>query len=774
MIHTAARSGTLLLFALVVCSLLLFPAPPTQAQTLPTGFSETNLAGDLNRPVALAFTPDGRLLVTNQPGQVRLIQNNTLVTTPVLSLTDVICSNSERGILGVAIDPNFATNNYIYLYYTFKRTGDCTLGGTQGANHPVNRVSRFTLPNTNVINRASEVVLIDNIRSDGGNHNGGDLHFGPDNLLYISVGDAAKTELARDSKTLSGKMLRINPSQTNVIPPNNPYANTAGVRRCGDPAGIPAGDGPCGEIIAQGLRNPFRFAIDPTNGRLHINDVGDGTWEEVNLWEPSNTGVVDYGWPVREGNCTRGSRTNCSAPPAGMTNPIHAYDHNIGCASITGGAFVPLGVWPASFDNSYLFGDYVCGKVFQMKADRSVNLNSPFLSDLGRNSIVTMIFGPHNSTKALYYTTIGGDVNRLEATGGNNRAPTAKITANPSSGAAPLNVQFSATGSADPDGDPLTYDWNFGNGQTLNGSTQSSPQRTYNTGGVYTATLVVRDNRGGVSQPATVRIDVGNSPPVPKITAPTLSKRFTVGETLTLTGSATDKEDGNLASSRLTWEVRQHHLDVRYPDNRHFHPWLAPTTGNNIKITAPAPEDVFATPSYLEILLTATDSLGRSTTITQTVRPQQVNLTLRTEPAGLQLIVNEQFITSTAVISSWVGYKLITTAPFQVRNGKAWMFDAWADASTNKVITTTRTITTTTQAASYTARFRPAPALYLPMILNKGTNVQIEGLNVNEGWAVAFAQPAGASRWICELPGLALATRPEPLPVALAPQRQRR
>jgi glucose/arabinose dehydrogenase/PKD repeat protein len=741
------------LFACVVCSWLLAPAQ-IHAQSIPAGFSETTLA-TLNRPVALAFTPDGRLLVTIQSGQVRLIQNDVLVPTPVLNLASVICTGFERGLVGMTVDPDFATNNYIYVYYTFKGASDCSLTSVPPA---FNRLSRFTLPPTNVISLASEVVLLDNIRADGGNHNGGDLHFGPDNLLYISTGDASVEALARDPTALSGKILRIDPKQPQVIPPNNPHANTVGMRICGDPAGVPPGNGPCGEVIAQGFRNPFRFDINPANGQLYINEVGAGTWEEINLWDPSSTSVIDYGWPVREGNCVRGSRIDCGPPPAGLTNPLYAYDHNTGCAAITGSVFVPNGVWPSSFDNSYLFGDYVCGRIYQMFPNQSVNINEPFVSDLGRNSVVTMIFGPHNATQALYYTTISGKVNRLESTSDNNRQPIAQITATPSTGPAPLNVQFSSLGSNDPDGDPLTYDWNFGNGQILTNSVELSPTVIYSRGGVYTATLVVRDNRNGVSQTASVRIDVDNSPPVPQILTPTLTQRFTVGETLTLTGRATDPEDGVLTDTKLIWEVRQHHLDVRYPDNQHFHPWLAPTTGNNISTIAPAPEELFATPSYLEILLTATDSLGRSTTITQTIRPQQAALTIRTEPEGMELIVNKYALTETTVISAWVNDQLTLTALPQVRNGQTWIFDSWADSSPSNVISATRTLTTTTQAMTYTARFRPLLRVYLPFAARNGT--AIAGAQRNQSFAMTFNEPASASRWVCQLPGMAAATRP--------------
>ncbi len=191
------------------------------------------------------------------------------MATPALDLSARVCATSERGLLGVAVDPTFADNGFIYLYYTFNRSGAC-----------VNRVSRFTLSGGNTA--SGETVLIDNIPSPAGNHNGGDLHFGKDGYLYVSVGDGGSTAaLARDQSSLLGKILRI--TGDGGVPGSNPFAGAAGARRCGDPAGVPPGTGPCREIFAPGLRNPFRFAFDPnaSGTRFYINDVGAGTWEEI-------------------------------------------------------------------------------------------------------------------------------------------------------------------------------------------------------------------------------------------------------------------------------------------------------------------------------------------------------------------------------------------------------------------------------------------------------------------------------------------------------------
>lgn len=350
---------------------------------------------------------------------------NNLLSTPALNLSSRICSDSERGLLGVAVDPQFNSNRYVYLFYTFDKFNNCA---TNTANVPVNRVSRFTLSTNNVIDPQSERVLINNIPSYAGNHNGGDLGFGKDGLLYVSVGDggcdyagnsgcAASNDAARDKHALLGKMLRI--TKTGGIPTGNPFrgANTA---RCNVSGRTQVGK-TCQEIFATGLRNPFRIAFAPnvTGTKFFINDVGQDAWEEI---DQSRCGA-DYGWNLREGECVTGSTTSCGTPAAGLTNPIYDYRNGGGgsslfqnCNSITGGAFVPNGVWNSSYNNSYLFADFVCGKIFKLKRTSSGGYRATqFASNLGSYSVVHLAFGSYGSSQALYYTTFanGGEVRRI-------------------------------------------------------------------------------------------------------------------------------------------------------------------------------------------------------------------------------------------------------------------------------------------------------------------------------------------------------------------------
>jgi glucose/arabinose dehydrogenase len=658
------------------------------AVTLPSGFTD-ELVALVGSPTALAFTPDGRLLITTQPGLLRVYQNGSLLPAAALDLTAVICSNSERGLLGVAVDPNFTTpnNNFIYVYYTAKKSGACTA--------PVNRVSRYTLSSSNAA--SGETILIDNIPSTAGNHNAGDVQFGKDGYLYVSVGDggcdyagnsgcAGSNDAARDQHSLVGKILRINRDGT--IPPDNPFVG-AGTADCRFTGGTTSGN-KCRETFAWGLRNPFRMAFDPNAAgtRFFINDVGQNTWEEIDL----GSAGADYGWNVREGHCATGSTTNCGIPPVGMTNPIYDYGRvPEGCASITGGAFVPNGLWTSDYDGDYLFADYVCGRIFRLEPNGSGGwMRSDFATGLGGSSAVHLVFGPRAGSQALYYTTYanGGEVRRIYHTAANG-VPTADVTASPTSGPAPLTVNFNGSGSSDPDGDPLTFLWAFGDGQT---ATTSAPTTSHTyAAGSYTASLTVRDSKNATSAPDTVAIASGNTPPSPVISSPATGATFAVGQTITLTGSATDAQDGTINPATFRWTVLRRHAS-------HTHPWFS-GTGNNLTLTAPAPEDLASTTnSYLEIYLTATDSGGLSATANRNIQPRTVAITLATTPSGLNLTVNGTTVTGPTTITSWDGWRLDLSAPGRQ---SPYSFVSWSDggAATHSVITPSA-------PATYTATYR--------------------------------------------------------------------
>lgn len=342
--------------------------------TLPAGFTESQFGGNVgSSPTAMAFAPDGRLFVLRQGGEVRIIKNGALLPNPFATIP--VTNAGERGLLGIAFDPNFAANQFVYLYYTTNTA-------------PIhNRVSRFTA-NGDVVVAGSEVVLtdLDNL-STATNHNGGGMHFGPDGRLYVAVGENANATNAQTLSNRLGKILRINPDGS--IPTDNPFFSTAtGANRM---------------IWALGLRNPFTFGFQPGTGRLFINDVGQSTWEEI------NDGIAgsNYGWPNCEGAC---SPTN-----GNFRDPLFQYGHGssstTGCA-IVGAAFYnpPVNQFPANYIGKYFFADLCSGwiRVF----DPASGTASPFAT--GISTPVDLQLGPDG---CLYYLAQGngGQVFRISA-----------------------------------------------------------------------------------------------------------------------------------------------------------------------------------------------------------------------------------------------------------------------------------------------------------------------------------------------------------------------
>ena len=674
----------------------LAPGPESSAAAVPEGFDDQHVT-TLPRPTAMAFTPDERLLIAGKAGALRVYEDGALLPTAALDLIDRVCSDSERGLLGIAVDPEFGANRFIYLYYTFNKFGVCDRNTPTA---PVNRISRFVLGDDDLVDPVSEVVLVDNIPSPDGIHNAGDLGFGKDGYLYASVGDGGcdfrgdsgcslLNDAARDLGGLNGKLLRI--TRDGGIPPGNPFTG-GGTVRCNLTGQTPQSKR-CREIYAYGLRNPFRFSFDPVapQTRMHINDVGTRTWEELDLAAAG----ADYGWNVREGHCAADSLTNCGPPPAGMTNPIYDYGHDEGCTSMTLSATVPEGIWPVEYDGAYLYGDSTCRKIFRLDPAEGGGFTAVEIMN-ATGSVIDGIFGPYGDTQALYYfdwrAFPNDQVRRLAFTGQQNRAPTAQAAADPGHGDLPLVVSLDGTASSDPDDDPLSYEWDFGDGSPP--ETTAIATHTYTTQGTFAATLRVDDGRGGVDT-TSVRIDAGNNPPAPAISSPASSHRFYVEESIMLDGSAMDPEDGALPATALTWEVIRHH-------DTHTHPFLPPTSGTGIQITAPTPEDIYGTTtSYLEIMLTATDSRGLSRTVSQELRPRLVDLMFDTAPPGLGLEVAGSSIVAPATVTSWEGWQVPVNAPDQVdSSGQGVTFVSWSDGGTR-----THEVATPQAPATHTATF---------------------------------------------------------------------
>lgn len=337
--------------------------------SLPASFSRTTLAGTLNQATAMDVAPDGRIFACEQGGTLRVFQNGALLGAPFATLATAAVD--ERGLLGITFDPAFAMNGFVYVYYT---AGSPTIH---------NRISRLTADpaNPNQMIAGSEVALVDLPDLGPTNHNGGALHFGPDGKLYAAVGNNAINANSPSLNTVLGKMLRYNSDGS--IPQDNPM--------------VAVTTGPNQAIWAYGLRNLFNFAFQPGTGRMHIDHVGENTWEAVDLGLPG----ANYGWPTTEGPT--------SAP--GITPPIFAYGHPtlppnqpastgtflMGTA-ILGAAFDPTdSAWPAAYHGGYYFSDLNGGWIARM--DLATGTVSTFATGFG--SMRGLAFGTDGSLYAL-------------------------------------------------------------------------------------------------------------------------------------------------------------------------------------------------------------------------------------------------------------------------------------------------------------------------------------------------------------------------------------
>jgi glucose/arabinose dehydrogenase len=306
-------------------ALLTFAVPTVYATTLPPGFTEEVVAAGLSQTIAMAFSPDGRLFVCEKSGHIRVIVDDTLLAEPFLTLdVETAGSNGSNGILGVAFDPQFATNRYFYVHYTARASGETPAR---------NRVSRFTADG-DTADPATEVVILEIHDVSVSGHYGGDMHFGPDGKLYVAVGQYDSPSSAQLLTDLKGKILRVNANPADLIPTDNPfYGQATGNNRA---------------IWALGLRNPFTFAFDPQTGKLFVNDVGETSFEEI------DEGVrgANYGWPESEGPT--------SDPD--FRGPFHYYGRDQGCALTAGVFYNPAArQFPAEYAGRYFFADWCEG-----------------------------------------------------------------------------------------------------------------------------------------------------------------------------------------------------------------------------------------------------------------------------------------------------------------------------------------------------------------------------------------------------------------------------
>lgn len=606
---------------LPVALVLSLLATPVLAQTAPpdSSFQKVVLQASINQPTEVAVAPDLRVFFLDRLGKVNVYLPAS--STTVVAGTLAVDETGNHGLIGLALDPGFATNGWIYLYYA-------------PPTPSVSRLSRFTVVG-NTMDLTSERVLLSFPTTRICCHEGGSLTFGPDGTLYMATGDNTEPgqssgyapideragranydaqKSSSNTKDMRGKILRIKPEAdgTYSIPPGNLFT---------DPSqGLP-------EIYVMGTRNSFRISVDKVTGWLYFGDVGPDAntdsatqgprgYDEVNQVRSAG----NYGWPYcvadnkayRDFNFATGTSSssfNCAAPvnnspnntgiqnlpparPAMIWYPYGASVEFPGVGNVANDRAAMVGSFyrfdplldsavklPAYFDNKLFFFDYTRDWIQTVRLDASGNYAGMerFLPSFSFIQPIDAEIGPDGALYVLEWGNGQGHesgpeakLSRVEFKGTMNASPTAVATANPTAGAAPLVVTFSSAGSSDPEGGALTYAWDFTNDGIID-STAASASFNYETVGDYVARLTVTDPLGKTGT-ASVNIPVGNAPPVVTMSTPPNGGFFTWEQKIPVTVSVTDAEDGSTATGGISCAAVQMVPGLGHDQHSHSEP----------------------------------------------------------------------------------------------------------------------------------------------------------------------------------------------------------
>ncbi|HMJ34003.1 MAG TPA: LamG-like jellyroll fold domain-containing protein [Baekduia sp.] len=716
------------------------------AAAIPSGFIEDTVWSGLIAPSNLRFAADGSAYVAQLDGVIEKFESLTDPTpTTVVDLSSQVAFFGDRGLIGMALDPQFTTGRpYIYVLYTY----DAKIGGTAPLwndncpNPPgadikgcvvSGRLSRINA------NTGAETVLIkDEWCQQYSSHSVGDLQFGPDGALYASAGDGASFTFAdygQDGQpvnpcgdppggvggamsppTAEGGALRSQDARTSA----DPTGLDGAIIRVDPDTGAPLPDNPgtgdtnAKRVIAYGMRNPFRFAFRPGTTDLYFGDVGWNSWEELNRI-PNPTQVRNYGWPCYEGTGRMSSYDNLNLnicenlySSGSVTAPLFTYGHGStvadesvcspGTSSTSGIAFNNGTSFPAAYNGALFFADYARGCIWSMFAGAG-GVPDPATRQVlvdGADTPVDLQTGPDG---ALYYVSVGsGSIHRISAVNA-NKAPTAHATASPTSGTVPLMVNFDGTGSTDPNNDTLTYSWDLDGDGTYGDSTAAKPSFTYTIEGSYTVRLKVADP-GGATSTAQLTVTAG-VPPTATIAAPATGQSYAVSDLINFSGSAVDGHGAAMAASRLTWQIELHHCSAIVPGSCHVHNLQTYNGVASGSYTYPDHEY----PSYLTLVLTATDASGLADTRSVRIDPKTVELTFTSSPSGLPISVGAEEsmtpFTRTVVQNGTVA--VIAPTP-QILGGTSYDFTSWSNGGA-----AVHQFTAPTAATTYTATYTASP-----------------------------------------------------------------
>ena len=728
-----------------------------KAAVLPNGFQESVIFSGLTQPTTVRFSPDGRVFVAEKRGIVKVFDSLTDTTPETFAdLRTNVHNFWDRGLLGMALDPQFPTQPYVYVMYAYDHqlgsTSPAPRWGTAGADADPcpsppgatadgcvisSRISRLEAAGNAMT--GTEQVLVEDWCQQYPSHSSGTVEFGPDGMLYASGGDGASFNFvdygqdgapvnpcsdppggpgtALTTPTAEGGALRSQDLQTN----GDPVSLDGTIIRIDPSTGAGVSGNPlfsstdpnAQRIISYGLRNPLRFTNRPGTNEMWVGDVGWNEWEEINVL-PVGEGMKNFGWPCYEGPSRQsgydGANLNiCESlynTTGAVTAPYHSYHHSArvvpnetcptGSSSIAGLQFAfsaASSPYPSEYDNALFFADYSRDCIWVMTKGAD---GKP-----APGQIRTFVAGAANPVNVergpagdIFYVDFDGGTIRQVKYSSTNQPPIARATAAPTTGAAPLEVTFDGSASSDADAvDTLAYSWDLNGDGSYGDSTEVRPTYTYTASGTYRASLRVTDSKDA-SSTAMVEISVGNTAPSAVISTPAAATTWKVGDVIRFSGSATDLQDGNLPASALSWTLTQEHC----PSNCHTHPVSSWPGTDNGSFTAPDHEY----PSHLTLTLTATDSGGLTSEVDLRLDPRTVALTFQSTPGGLNIAVgsttSKATFTRTVIIGSSNSVSAISP---QLKGRKRYQFSSWSDGGAQ-----THTIVAPATPTTYTARYR--------------------------------------------------------------------
>ncbi|RKS23126.1 putative secreted protein (Por secretion system target) [Flavobacterium endophyticum] len=639
-------------------------------------------AAVIKEGLSLEQSSDGRIFIAERGGIVKVYQNNTVST--VFTVTTV--TDNEQGLLGLTLHPDFATNGYIYVFYSVN----------DGAviRH---RIERVQINNANQEIGRQQILLLEPI--GGGFHNGGDLKFF-NGYLYVTVGDSQQNTNSQDLDTYKGKILRI--TENGLPAPGNPFYGTGSIQRQ--------------SIWVYGFRNPWRLIPNPTANKLFVLDVGT-SWEEVN--EISNPTIRNYGWGHPQGGDGVQTETNL------FTNPIFTYaTGSIGNALTNGVLYNPATPRYPNLQGKFIFKDYVRNEIRAFDPTIANPVSNVFYTAPQQYALGMML----GNDGYIYYCSYSNTGDLIKLNYIETAAPT--IVDHPVSQT--IMETYPVTFSVTASGVGQTYQWQF-NGVNITGATAASytiPAVTMANAGSYS--VIVSNSAGTVTSNSAILtvVPFSNRPQV-QIIAPLPTLTWNADDVVHFEATATDVEDGVLPASAFSWSIDLFHEDV--PGSGHSHPGASPQGVRSGNFTASNQGE--KTPNvWYRFTVTVTDSNGLTATASVDIDPNLVDITTTSSPALLNLEFNQKPIVAPATRQVVANANLQTlNAPTpQYAGTTRYDFDHWSQGgAANQTFQAPATGT-----ATFTAFYTATPLQTAPY---QGIVAQIPGVIEAENYDIGPA-----------------------------------